>query len=126
MSQIRTSASLAQELASKARQLTVLLNQRGTFLHVETIVYALFVAAWLSRDRQITLVHVFDSLPVSSKGLHQSFQALLQLESKPIRKCLEDILHVLKNHDLNATFHDSTDPILHFYEKFLAAYRFFK
>jgi type I restriction-modification system DNA methylase subunit len=104
--------------------------------YAQTLTYGLLAARWLSKDdkRQQGGRHsrqLAADLPATSPFLRDFFRSVLQagFEGK-LTWLLDDIAALLDRIDVNFIFGQtvdlnhslSTDPIIHFYEPFLAAY----
>ena len=105
--------------------------------YAQTLTYGLLAARWLSKDDQkatearFTRQLAAEYLPATSPFLREFFKSVLQagFEVK-LTWLLDDIAALLDRIDVDLVFsraldlHQalSTDPIIHFYEPFLAAY----
>ena len=102
----------------------------------QTLTYGLLTARWLSRDEieekgeRFTRETALKHLPSTSPFLRGFFQQALDATFAPnLIWLLEDIAELLDRVNINEVFgrgdqgaDPSTDPVIHFYEPFLAAY----
>lgn len=105
----------------------------------QTLTYGLLTARWLSRDELVesgdrfTREAALDHLPSTSPFLREFFTKALQGGEKAIVPALlwllDDIAELLDRVHIDQVFgkgdegfDTSTDPVIHFYEPFLAAY----
>jgi len=105
--------------------------------YAQTLAYGLLAARWLSKDilperqERFTRQAAVEFLPATSPFLREFFKTVLQagFEAK-LTWLLDDIAALLERTDVDLVFNRplelktalSTDPIIHFYEPFLAAY----
>ncbi len=105
--------------------------------YAQTLTYGLLAARWLSKDEKqqqesrFTRQLAANYLPATSPFLRDFFKSVLQagFEGK-LTWLLDDIAALLDRTDVELVFSQSvdlnnalsTDPIIHFYEPFLAAY----
>ena len=105
--------------------------------YAQTLTYGLLAARWLAKDRSPDIDRRFtrqvavDYLPTTSPFLRDFFADVLQagFEAK-LTWLLDDIAALLERIDVGFVFRESVDlnhalsvdPIIHFYEPFLAAY----
>lgn len=105
--------------------------------YAQTLTYGLLAARWMSKDdpkameARFTRQLAADYLPATSPFLREFFKSVLQagFEVK-LTWLLDDIAALLDRIDVDLVFSQaldlhhalSTDPIIHFYEPFLAAY----
>lgn len=100
-------------------------------MYTQTLTYGLF-AAWVNHSgpELLTLDNAWRDIPKTNPFLRKLFESVTgsALENKPYRWVIEDLVHLLNALDRAAilegfgTHTTQEDPIMHFYEDFLAAY----
>jgi hypothetical protein len=105
----------------------------------QTITYGLLTARWIGNDRlslgteRFTRQSALKYLPAASSFLNELFQSALSInfdeQMGRLLWLVDDIADLLDRVDVNYIFgagdlgsESSTDPVIHFYEPFLAAY----
>jgi predicted helicase len=99
-------------------------------MYAQTIVYGLF-AAWLNTDNnpEFSSELAFNSIPATSPFLKKFFTFLSTVERlETIQWLVDDLVRLYKAANLHSILQDfgkgtlQRDPVVHFYETFLAAY----
>jgi len=114
--------------AFKKYLISALTEKQFADLYAQTITYGLF-AARTRASGEFTRRLAFDYVPYSIGILRDLFRFVsLEEPPKSLQIIVEDIVEILQVADVNKILHeyDSTgkgsDPIIHFYETFLATY----
>ncbi|MDW8134279.1 MAG: N-6 DNA methylase, partial [Bacteroidia bacterium] len=92
-------------------------------MYAQTLTYGLFVARLYAKS-DLSRLTAFDAIPKSLGILREIFRYVSSEElSENFRVIIEDIIGVLRAVDVEALFRQyKHEPILHFYETFLAEY----
>lgn len=100
-------------------------------MYAQTLTYGLF-AAWVNHSGPglLTLDNAWRDIPKTNPFLRKLFESVTgsALEDRPYRWVIEDLVHLFNALDRAAllesfgTHTAQEDPIMHFYEDFLAAY----
>lgn len=105
--------------------------------YAQTLTYGLLSARWISKDEfaskgeRFTRKKALEHFPPSSPFLRDFFKAVLKAHSEfKLSWLLDDIADLLDRTDIGSIFEPgigdsgdlTTDPVIHFYEPFLAAY----
>ncbi len=100
-------------------------------MYAQTLTYGLFAARMRTQDPDnFTRLTAIQYIPKSIGVLYELFKFISVMADLPksIQVIIEDIIDVLRNTDVNAILHQyrasrgDDDPIVHFYETFLAEY----
>ncbi len=100
-------------------------------MYAQTLTYGLFAARMrMQQPQQFTRLTAINYIPKSIGVLYELFKFISVMADLPksIQVIVEDIIDVLRNTDVNAILHQyravrgDDDPIVHFYETFLAEY----
>lgn len=123
------------KLAFEESLLPALSDGQFVDMYAQTITYGLFSAAW-HHQSTVGVGTPFDldlawrDIPRTNPFLRRLFESITgsELEGKSYRWVIEDLVDVLAALDLNEILADfgrrrkGQDPVVHFYEDFLAAY----
>lgn len=105
--------------------------------YAQTLTYGLFSARWVSKDEyafsgeRFTRESALEHMPATSPFLRKFFQTVLQVSLDfKLTWLLDDIADLLYRINIENIFEQTsgnstsiaTDPVIHFYEPFLAAY----
>jgi predicted helicase len=100
-------------------------------MYAQTLTYGLFAARVNHRGPELlTLDNAWHDIPKTNPFLRTLFESVTgsALEDKPYRWVIEDLVHLLNALDMHAILEGfgkrtaQQDPIVHFYEDFLAEY----
>lgn len=100
-------------------------------MYAQTLAYGLFAARVNHRGPELlTLDNAWHDIPKTNPFLRKLFESVTgsALEEKPYRWVIEDLVHLLNALDMSAILEGfgrrtaQEDPIVHFYEDFLAEY----
>ena len=95
-------------------------------VYAQTISYGLLAARWMSKDKQLSFArkNISSLLPSTSDFLKNMFVELLEVKAgNEVEFCIKELFYTLYQVDISAVFQtQKTDPVIHFYEDFLAAY----
>ena len=129
----KASSTLTEWRAAFAQTLLPELGKKGreadfADMFAQTLAYGLFSArAMSSSTRKFTREAAQHLIPKTNKFLRDFFYLITgpQLESEPFAPFVEDIVQLLDHTAMSVILEDfgkRRDPIVHFYETFLAAY----
>lgn len=105
--------------------------EQFTDMYAQTLTYGLFAARVNHQGPELlTLDNAWHDIPKTNPFLRRLFESVTgsALEDKPYRWIIEDLVHLLNALDMNAILEGfgkrtaQEDPIVHFYEDFLAEY----
>ncbi len=108
-----------------------LTNRQFVDMYAQTITYGLFSARMRTQDpSQFTRISAIQHIPKSIGVLYELFKYISLMHELPdnIRVIVDDIVDVLRNTNIDAILKQykeargDDDPIVHFYETFLAEY----
>lgn len=106
-----------------------LTEERFVDLYAQTITYGLFAAKMMAREQEIDMYNAWKFIPRNVPLLTKIFYSFSGPNTlEPLSWVIDDIVRVLNKTDIVAvraeirTTHMIIDPIIHFYETFLATY----